>query len=189
LATALSSPFDFDQPSVPRARDVATLSDPAVSAIFAYWNSKRGTRRMPSRADLDPVELRSLVNNIRLFDVVQPDVAAFGPRYRVRLVGRDIVAFDGRNTAGKWIGEGRPPDIAAQVNEVLTSIVTGGAPRFRAGPVYWSRDKSYRRFESCFLPLSPDNNRVNMILNAVSFAPLRARRQNATPSVLSNGGS
>ena len=56
---------------------------------------------MPSRTDIDPVELRALVNNIALYDVVEP-----GPLYRVGLVGSDVVEFDGRNTTGEWVGTG-----------------------------------------------------------------------------------
>lgn len=166
LATALPHRHDSRAPPVPRADDIVTLNDPTVAAIFAYWDGKRGGRRMPSRTDIDPVDLRSLVNNIALYDVVEP-----GPRYRVRLVGSDIAEFDGRNTTGEWVGAGKPPLLVAQITGMLTDIVVTRAPRFRGGLVYWNRDKSYRCFESCFLPLSPDDRAVNMILNAVSFVP------------------
>jgi hypothetical protein len=164
LTTVLPRAHDLRDRLIPR--DIATLSDPTVAAIYAYWDGKRGTRRMPSRADLDPVDLRGLVNNIALYDVVEP-----GPLYRVRLVGSDIAEFDGRNTVGEWVGTGKPPEMVAQITGMLTSIVTGRLPRFRAGLVYWSRDKGFRRFESCFLPLSSDDRAVNMILNAASFVP------------------
>lgn len=166
MATALLPTHDFRVRLAPRADDIATLSDPVVTAIFAHWDRKRGTRRVPSRGDIDPVELRGLVNNIALYDVVEP-----GPLYRVRLVGSDIVEFDGRNTTGEWVGAGKPPTLVAQITALLTSIVVSRSPRFRSGVVYWNRDKSYRRFESCFLPLSPDDRAVNMILNAVSYVP------------------
>jgi hypothetical protein len=166
LATALQHTHDFRDTPVPRADDIAALSDPAVATIFAHWDGKRGARRMPSRTDIDPVDLRALVNNIALYDVVEP-----GPLYRARLVGSDIVEFDGRNTTGEWVGTGKPPELVAQITGMLTDIVTSSAPRFRSGLVYWNRDKSYRRFESCFLPLSPVDGAVNMILNAVSFVP------------------
>lgn len=165
MATELPTPHKPRETLSLRADDIATLTDPTVAAIFAYWERKRGTRRMPRRADLDPVELRDLVNNIALYDVVEP-----GPSFRVRLVGSDIVAFDGRNTAGEWIGADKPPAVAAHLTELLISVVTSRAPRFRAGLVYWNRDQSYRHFESCFLPLSSDDGAVKMILNAVSYA-------------------
>jgi hypothetical protein len=175
LATALQKTDALREKLAPRADDVATLSDPTVAAIFAYWDGKRGARRMPSRADIDPVDLRGLINNIALYDVVEPELGGeSGPLYRVRLVGSDIVAFDGRNTTGEWVASGKPPELAAQINGMLTGIVTSRAPRFRSGLVYWSGDKSYRRFESCFLPLSPDDGAVNMILNAVAFGPYRS---------------
>jgi hypothetical protein len=170
VATALQHTHDFGKKPAPRADDIAALSDPTVAAIFSYWDSRRGARRMPSRADIDPVELRALVNNIALYDVVEPEPSGeTGRLYRVRLVGSDIVAFDGRNTTGEWVGAGKPPELVAQITGMLTSIVVGRAPRFRTGIAYWRRDKSYRRFESCFLPLSPDDDAVNMILNAISF--------------------
>ncbi len=172
LATALQHTHDLGRKPSLRAGDIATLSDPTVTAIFSYWEHKRGTRRMPSRADIDPVELRALVNNIELYDVVEPQFCGeMGPLYRVRLVGSDIVEFDGRNTTGEWVGTDKPPELAAQITGMLTSIVASRAPRFRTGVVYWNRDKTYRRFESCFLPLSPDDDAVNMILNAVAFSP------------------
>jgi len=146
------------------ARDIAAPTDLIVSRIFAYWNRKRGQRRMPSRADIDPVELRALVEHITLYDVVEP-----GKLYRVRLVGGAIVDFVGRNATGKFAHESLAPDVAAQMIEVLTSVVVKRAPRFRAGTAYWRVDKSYRRFEAGFMPLSPDDDRVDKIIAGIVF--------------------
>ena len=45
-------------------------------------------------------------------------------------------------------------EAASRMIEILSSVVTNRAPRFRVGRAYWHRDKSFRRFEACFLPLS-----------------------------------
>ena len=146
------------------ARDIDAPSHPVVCEIFDYWNGKRGPRRMPSRADIDPIELRRLVHHVVLYDVVEP-----GRLYRVRLVGSAIVDFYGVNATGAWAGSHMPPASAAQMIEILTSVVAGRAPRLRAGLAHWHADKSYRSYEACFLPLSSDGEHVDKILAGIGF--------------------
>jgi hypothetical protein len=155
---------DFSADAASAARDIAEPADPIVAAIFGYWEGKRGGRRMPSRADIDPAELRRLLPNVMLYEVVAP-----GRLYTIRLVGGAIVDFYGVNSTGQMAGSRMPPDAAAQMIEILTSVVLRRAPRFRAGLAHWHRDKSYRSFEACFLPLSPDDDCVDKILAGVAF--------------------
>jgi hypothetical protein len=147
------------------AYDIAAPVDPILIRLFNYWDGKRGGRQMPSRADIDPTELRSLVHNVMLYDVVEP-----GALYRIRLVGQAIVDFVGVNNTGKFSSDTMPPDAAKRMIEILTSVVTNHTPRFRAGHAYWHRDKSYRKFEACFLPLSSDGQTVDKILSGNTFA-------------------
>ena len=141
------------------AHDIAAPTDPIVVQIHRYWDEKRGTRRMPNRTDIDPAELGRLVVNVLLYEVLEP-----GKLYRIRLVGGAIVDFYGVNTTGELAGAAMPPAAAAQMSEILNSIVANRAPRFRAGFAHWHKDRSYRKFEACFLPLSPDDDRVDKIL-------------------------
>ena len=147
------------------ARDIAAPADPILIRLFDYWNSKRRGRLMPSRADIDPTELRTLVHNVMLYDVVEP-----GRLYRIRLVGQAIVDFVGANNTGKFAADTMPPEAGRRIIEILSSVVASRAPRFRAGHAYWHRDKSYRKFEACFLPLSPDDQTVDKILAGNAFA-------------------
>lgn len=146
------------------AHDLARPSDPVVARIHAYWDGKRGARRMPSRADIDPAELGRLVPHVMLYDVEEP-----GKRYRIRLVGGAIVDFYGVNTTGQLAGAYMTPASAEQMVEILRGVEATRAPRFRAGFAHWNVDKSYRRFEACFLPLSPDDDRVDKILAGIAF--------------------
>ena len=56
-----------------------------------YWEEKRRGRLMPSRADIDPLELRRYLPGIILIDVVDD-----ARRYVYRLVGTREVAMRGR---------------------------------------------------------------------------------------------
>ena len=62
-----------------------SLDDPALQALFDYWVRIRGQRPMPSRADLDPVEISApLLPHVTLQDVVFDQGRR---RYRYRLIG------------------------------------------------------------------------------------------------------
>jgi hypothetical protein len=123
---------------------------------------------MPSRADMDPpIELRGLASNIILYDVLGP------AQYRVRLVGQAIVEFTGYDSTGKAAAVSMPPKAAEITIEILDSVVSRRAPRFRSGFAHWHRDKSYRKFEACFLPLSRDDKTIDIILAGVTFDTVR----------------
>ena len=146
-------------------KDIAAPKAPTLVRLFDYWHAKRAGRLMPSRADIDPAELRGLVLNVMLYDVVEP-----GRLYRIRLVGQAIVDFVGANNTGKMAGDGMAPEAARRMIDTLDSVVANRAPRFRQGSAYWHRDKAHRPFEACFLPLSSDGDTVDKILAGNAFA-------------------
>jgi hypothetical protein len=44
--------------------------DPRLKGLLRYWEVKRAGRRFPARADIDPLELKSVLGNIVMVDVV-----------------------------------------------------------------------------------------------------------------------
>lgn len=65
---------------------------PRVAAFFAYWQSLRGARPMPARADFDPSAVRNLLPHLMLVDIGGEPIRA-----RYRLVGTvvaEIAKFD-----------------------------------------------------------------------------------------------
>jgi hypothetical protein len=137
---------------------------PGLQSLLAYWTLKRGSRLLLARADIQPSEIKSLLPDVMICNVEK----AGGP-YIVRLVGGNIVNFTGRNQTGECITAGKPADAVAALNGVLAEVVATRTPRFRTGKAFWHREKSYRDFESCFLPLSEDGDTVNMILSGLKF--------------------
>lgn len=58
------------------------IADQRLRAVFAYWQDRCPGRSMPSRADVDPAELKPYLPNIALIDM-QSD----SRRHRLLLVG------------------------------------------------------------------------------------------------------
>src|ERR1700733_6159734 len=63
-----------------------------------YWRSVLQNRAMPARRDIDPADLRRLLPNIFLLDVVER-----GTRFRWRLVGTRIGDLERGKHTGKWV--------------------------------------------------------------------------------------
>ncbi|HEX7968313.1 MAG TPA: PAS domain-containing protein, partial [Stellaceae bacterium] len=68
--------------------DPAHLDHPTLAFLRAYWESKRRGRHMPSRADIDPIEMKAHLGWIVLADVL-PRLADF----RLRLVGTLVTQY------------------------------------------------------------------------------------------------
>ena len=100
-----------------------------VRAIYRYWDSKRNGRRMPSRADLDPLEIPRFLPDICLVDVV-PDAR----RYVYRLIGTNEVAMRGRDPTGLPVGEGYFGTSAQSVFLNYDGVVRSREPRVDRDP-------------------------------------------------------
>jgi len=152
----------MDEPAdaVLDANFLAEPRHPKIQLLYAYWQRQRGARLMPSRADIDPVDIPQLLPHILMYNVEGPG------RYTVRLVGEAVQSFVGRNTAGLPAGSIMDERAAKTVIRILDAVVTERAPKFRAGKAHWHQDKGHRVYEACFLPLSTDGSAVNIVFGA-----------------------
>ena len=150
--------------SDPPAIFIPTPRHAVLQQLLQYWQGKRGTRAAPARGDIRPSEIKAL-----LPDVMMWNVNTSGERFTMRLVGENIVRFVGGNYTGKPATINMPPDAAAAMIDILTQVVESKAPRFRIGRAFWLQEKALRPFEACYLPLSPDDETVDMILGGVKF--------------------
>jgi hypothetical protein len=119
---------------------------------------------MPARSDISPAQMKPVLGDIMMWNVGRG-----GAPHVIRLVGENIVRFVGRNNTGETATFGMPEDAVASMNGVIDTVAAARAPRFRTGKAYWLREKAYRAFEACYLPLSADGQTVDMLLGGVVF--------------------
>ncbi len=89
--------------SIAGIRDVrigVTTCHPDVRLVLDYWQQKCAGRLMPSRADIDPSELRRFLPHITLVDVVADE-----RRFVYRLVGTSEVELRGYDPTGRPVAE------------------------------------------------------------------------------------
>lgn len=153
---------------LPQPPDWLATAHADTQAVYRYWNEKRGSRPMPARADIDPVDLVPYLPTIMLVDVRPPALhhrrsITGGPVYVYRLVGTAEVDMRGQDPTGHQVethGVGESL-LAAMGN--YDQVYESRAPWFDAYETLHT-DRFIRDGESVFLPLSKNGQDVDMIL-------------------------
>jgi hypothetical protein len=139
----------------------------ALISAHDYWNTKRGTRSMPSRGDLWPAQIKALLPHILLADVIDG-----GADFRYRLVGTALREFFCSEPTGKLMSEAIAPFGEATVRATLVAyreVMERRAPIRLSGSGSWY-GQNPKSFDAYLMPLSDDDATVNMILGTFVFA-------------------
>jgi len=140
----------------------------AINDLVAYWEARGGGRPMPTRRDLDAVDLRPWLGRANLFERMRDG------DLRVRLRGTELGNFPGHFTDGAVFRQVRPRPYAERIFlDHQETFATGRPARHRleldlAGYRYG--------FDRLALPLAEGSGLPAMMLVFVEF-DLRASRE------------
>lgn len=152
--------YEFDIP-------LTRVTSDAIRGFDAYWRQKAHGRRLPTRADIDPAEIRSLLPDIVLLNVEWDPF-----RCSIRLRGTRAEKFRQQGVK-KFLDEattfapGRREDYIAEMKFVATEQ----RPAF-ARDWMIARNGAVRDIWAGVWPLSPDGVRTNMLVVIEDFAGL-----------------
>jgi hypothetical protein len=136
---------------------------PRQAEFFRYWDAKRRGRKMPRRADIDPADLTLYLPELIIVDVRHNPL-----RLTYRLVGEREIEYRGYDPTGKDVSThfvGRSRD------EVLLNYRLAIEHRsfvYDEDPVF-SADGRFREVGTLLLPVSDDDETVNMVLIHSTF--------------------
>lgn len=147
-----------------------TVQRPRLQRLLQYWEQKRGDRRLPARADLDPLEFAWMLGDVSLVEVHRSEE---GLRYRFRLMGSRAVERLGYDITGKWLEDLPSPDYRARLVEVFGLMVARAAPHVERPNMLI--DNHVHHYEMLRLPLGRDGYRVDMLMMAVDFTESESR--------------
>lgn len=137
------------------------ITSDRIRRLLAYWQSCRGDRPMPTRADIDPADIRDLLPNVVMVDVEQPF------RIRYRLVGTRVVEFNRMDFTGRYLDETRW-DLHGRYTRAYRLVCDIKAPAF--GLDAWPlAGEMTGRSEIAILPLSSDGDVVDRCLTMEDF--------------------
>lgn len=134
-----------------------------TAGFYHYWNSKRRGRRMPSRADIDFLEMKPWFAGTALIGVTRNPTAPNGYELRYHLVGTQPTLLRGQDVTGMRVDIGYfGADLAAALENYRLVIEQ------KTLVFDWDRtpsgDGTLREGETLLLPLSSDGENVDMVL-------------------------
>ena len=132
----------------------------AIRELYSYWLSLRADRAAPARAQVDPMAMRRTLPHLGLFDVENDP-----RRYRVRIMGTEVVAWYGCDVTGRYLDEIDLGPDPAPVFAILDHVVATMTPAHMTGD-YVKQDGRQIRYERLVLPLSSNGKETNMLLGA-----------------------
>jgi hypothetical protein len=139
---------------------------PHLRAAFDYWQGKTLAEQLPGRQHIDPVEMAAFLPHVALIEVERGGAA---PRFRLRVIGTEIVNEVGRDDTGKYLND--IPEASTMVAR-LTELLQTREPYYMTEALFLPK-RDHIVLHRVVLPLASDGTTVDMILCAIagSFAP------------------
>ncbi len=143
----------------------AQLGAPELIELYDYWVARRGSRPMPSRADVNPAEIPRHLQNLMLVDVLPGEPI----RFRYRLVGTRVVAATGENRTGRLFHEVRFFELYPNMMEQYQQVVREARPFFSSEPFHSDVKGTAYEVERLMLPFAAEGDRPDLLLVYFNF--------------------
>jgi len=128
-----------------------------------YWDSKRAGRRMPARRDIEPTEILDLLPYVVLIDVVRDPLD-----FRYRLVGTAVAARIGHDRTGERFSVLFQQSDGSEAWKTALRILEEKRP-IVSHIAYVGFNRWIHNYRDISMPLSEDNDVVNMIFGVLQF--------------------
>jgi hypothetical protein len=152
-----ASPID-DEIWNPRSED---CQSEIVRQILEYWQFKCRGRKMPARADLDPLEMRGALNQMVMIEIHRDPL-----RFRTRLVGSEQVKNRGFDFTANWLDELPDGYRSVVLPRAEAVAMRGESVRSR---IRRKLDDRLFDYETVWLPLGADGETATMIMVVQEF--------------------
>lgn len=140
----------------------------ALQVLYTHWRSLCGPASLPGRGDIAPERIVQVIPHIGLFDVEHAP-----RRYRIRVMGTEIVRWYGCDLSGRYLDE---IDFG-QGQQFTFALLDQVVDRREAGHMtgeYTKQDGRTIRYERLFMPLASDGRRADMVIGAAFELPPEA---------------
>lgn len=137
--------------------DLGAMPAGLFAKLLCYWQSKCRDGRLPSRADIDPLDFPQALGRVCLLDVHRDPL-----QFRFRLDGSIVAEHRGQDMTGRSTDELRPLALANVLRAHYTQVVSDAEPNVHE--IRFCQGAESATLKGLALPLSDDGERVTMIL-------------------------
>lgn len=152
---------EYTSITAPTPEDMVGLGD--LSELLSMWHARCKAGRLPARAAFDPVDMRTFLGRIVIFDVVGTP-----PRFRFRLVGTDWVKQFGFDPTNTFVEDFPRVPSRGFITDILTRTATERVPLMVRRSVIINSE--YFRYGMLLLPLASDGQEIDMIMIGFDFS-------------------
>jgi hypothetical protein len=145
------------------------IGDPILVELYRYWEQQCGPRLFPSRASINPADIKRCLPQTILTDVFRDPLG-----FRYRLVGTGAINMLGRGElTGKWIDRDLFGDFAVPIYEMYKRCVETKRPVHGYGSLRALLEgREWVTIEDIFMPLGDTDDEVTMVLVGVVQSPV-----------------
>jgi hypothetical protein len=140
-----------------------TARHPDIQRLLAYWCGKSGERNFPKRGDIDPIDLRFMLDRVALVEVHEGDTR----RFRIRVAGSWWRGQYGFEPTGLWLEDWPNPEQRQLVLATYRSLMDLRQPMIFMRN-HWVDDRKLE-YEAALLPMSEDGVRISMIMAGIAL--------------------
>jgi len=160
------------------ASGLPPLRSPRCAALVKYWNDLRGDRPFPSRDDVDPGAIKSLLPHIMLSGIEYNPFRVF-----YRLVGTEIVRFAKFDFTGCYADALHFQDVeGTDWSMYYRAVVEARRPGI--GLTHWTVSGDLERWiEFVICPLSSDGRVIDRCIAAEDYEHLNMVEIDTLPPV------
>jgi hypothetical protein len=142
----------------------ARIVDPEIRRFVEYLRGKRGDRRYPARAALDPLDFRYVLGDVIIIEAHRSPAGSPWPwHFRYRLVGEYVVERDGYNLANKTLEDLPEPEYRERVRRTWLEVCETGKPAHGIRELVL--DQRLRCYEVVVLPLASNGEDIDMLIS------------------------
>jgi len=146
------------------------LARPVLQRAYDYWDGQRGARRVPARADIDPIAMAGFLPHVVLVDVLRDCRPGWPLDFRYRLLGTTVEAHMSRRFTGLCLSEIPHQQPDSQMWRNFERAVVEQKPQLNRVP-YVGPHRDFLTVVDLVLPLSSDGQSVDMLMPVVDFIP------------------
>jgi CheY-like chemotaxis protein len=158
----IGKPYRKDQLQIRLARLLGSWAvdrNVTLRRLHRYWLGKREGRRWPPRRAIDPADLKEILPNLAIIEVV---AGVEQLRFRYRLAGTALVQAYGLNPTGRFVDEITADEYRPFMVGLLQEVATTGTAIYSAS-AFRLQDTGLSA-ERLFLPLSVEDDAVSQIV-------------------------
>jgi len=148
------------------------LESKVLWRLHQYWDDKRGDAPVLPKQSIDPVELRDILPHLFMIEA-----NGSPPRFRIRLVGTAVARLVGRDSTGRYVDEVVSEEKQESAIAPYRTVVTGGRPIAKRGPLVWVDSRNWIETEVLLLPVTRSGMSVDFIFGGTVDVGRRARLQ------------